>query len=133
VQRLALQSVDIPDSGNLESDLHALINGAVETFVRGRGQVVPRLFLETGDTPEIADLLFAVIHTRRQAYRRVLATAIARGELAPTVDQDLVLDLLIGPIWTRLLVTRDPITDEYVASVVEAVLAVSGVKVRPRS
>jgi AcrR family transcriptional regulator len=128
LERLALQSVDVPDSGSLERDLHALLRGAVETFTRGRGQLVPRLILEAGDSPEVTDLIFAAIHTRRQAYRRVLALAIARGELAPTVDQDLILDLLVGPIWTRLLVTRDPITADYIGSIVVAVLAVCGVK-----
>jgi hypothetical protein len=33
-----------------------------------------------------------------------------------------MIDLLIGPIWTRLLITRDPITRQYVDSIVEAVL-----------
>ena len=128
VERVALQSVDVPDSGTLRGDLHALLHGAVDTFVRGRGQFVPRLLREAGHHPEITDLLFTVIHTRRQAYRRVLALAIARGELAPTGDQELLIDLLIGPIWTRLLITRDPITSEYVDSVVETVLAAFGVE-----
>ena len=128
VERLALQSVDVPDSGTLRGDLRALLHGAVETFVRGRGQFVPRLLREAGHHPEIADLLYTVIHTRRQAYRRVLALAVARGELAPTVDQDLLIDLLIGPTWTRLLITRDPITREYVDSIVEAVLVAFDVK-----
>ena len=122
VERLALQSVDVPDSGDLRVDLLALLHGAVEAFVRGRGQFVARLIREAGHHPEIADLLYTVIHTRRQAYRRVLALAIARGELAPSIDQDLLIDLLIGPIWTRMLITRDPITREYVDSIVEAVL-----------
>ncbi|WP_448615037.1 TetR/AcrR family transcriptional regulator [Modestobacter sp. URMC 112] len=122
VERLALQTVDVPDSGSLRGDLRALLQGAVESFVRGRGQFVPRLLRETGHHPEIADLLYTVIHTRRQAYRRVLALAVARGELAPTVDQELMIDLLIGPVWTRLLITHDPITQEYVDANVEAVL-----------
>jgi AcrR family transcriptional regulator len=128
VERVALQSVDVPDSGTLRGDLHALLHGAVDTFVRGRGQFVPRLLREAGHHPEIADLLFTVIHTRRQAYRRVLALAIARGELAPSGDHELLIDLLIGPIWTRLLITRDPITGEYVDSVVETVLTAFDVK-----
>ena len=78
--------------------------------------------------PEITELVYAVIHTRRRAHRRVLALAIARGELAPTVDQDLMIDLLVGPIWTRLLITRDPITGEHVDSIVEAVLMACDVK-----
>jgi AcrR family transcriptional regulator len=128
VERLALQSVDVPDSGSLHEDVHALLHGAVDTFARGRGQFVPRLLREAGHHPEITDLLFTVIHTRRQAYRRVLALAIARGELAPSVDQDLLIDLLIGPIWTRLLITRDPLTGEYVDSIVEATLAAFDVR-----
>ncbi|MGY1696788.1 TetR/AcrR family transcriptional regulator [Geodermatophilus sp. SYSU D00814] len=128
VERLALQSVDVPDSGTLRGDLLALLHGAAETFVRGRGQFVARLIREAGHHPEITDLVYTVIHTRRQAYRRALALAIARGELAPSVDQDLMIDLLIGPIWTRLLITRDPITPEYVDSVVETVLMAFDVK-----
>jgi AcrR family transcriptional regulator len=128
VQRLALQSVDVPNSGTLRADLRALLHGAVETFVRGRGQFVARLIREAGHHPEITDLVHTVIHTRRQAYRRVLALAIARGELAPSVDQELLMDLLIGPIWTRLLITRDPITRDYVDSIVETVLIAFDVK-----
>jgi AcrR family transcriptional regulator len=122
VERLALQSVDVPDSGTLRGDLHALLHGAADTFARGRGVFVPRLMREAGHHPEITDLLFTVIHTRRQAYRRVLALAIARGELSPTADQELFIDLLIGPIWTRLLITGDPITRGYVDSIVDATL-----------
>jgi AcrR family transcriptional regulator len=122
VERLALQSVDVPDSGTLRGDLHALLHGAADTFARGRGVFVPRLMREAGHHPEITTLLFTVIHTRRQAYRRVLALSIARGELSPTADQELFIDLLIGPIWTRLLITGDPITREYVDSIVDATL-----------
>jgi AcrR family transcriptional regulator len=128
VERLALQSVDVPDSGTLRGDLHALLHGAVETFARGPGQFVPRLMREAGHRPEITDLLFTVIHTRRQAYRRVLALAIARGELAPAIDQEVIIDLLIGPIWTRLLITRDPLSRDYVDAVVDAVLTAADVK-----
>src|SRR4051794_14319506 len=122
VERLALQSVDVPDSGTLHGDLHALLHGAVDTFVRGRGQFVPRLLREAGHHPEITDPLHAVLHTRRQGYRRVLVRATARGELDPSFDQELMIDMLIGPLWTRLLITRDPITREYVDANVQAVL-----------
>lgn len=122
VERLALQSVDVPDSGTLRGDLHALLHGAANTFARGRGAFVPRLMREAGHHPQITDLLFTVIHTRRQAYRRVLALAIARGDLSPTADQELFIDMLIGPIWTRLLLTGDPITRQYVDSIVDATL-----------
>lgn len=123
VERLALQSVDVPDSGTLRGDMRALLQSAVDTFARGNGQFVPRLLREAGHRPEISDLLNAVLHTRRQAYRKVLALAIARGELSPAANQDLLIDLLIGPIWLRLLITGDPITPQYVQANIDAALA----------
>src|ERR671926_1643293 len=87
VERLALQSVDVPNSGTLRADLRALLHGAVETFVRGRGQFVARLIREAGHHPEITDLVHTVIHTRRQAYRRGFAPALPPGGLAPPVGQ----------------------------------------------
>src|ERR687884_340638 len=83
VERLALQSVDVPDSGTLHGDLLALLHGAEETFVRGRGQFVARLIREAGHHPKITDLVYTVIHTRRQAYRRGLAPAPPPGAQAP--------------------------------------------------
>jgi AcrR family transcriptional regulator len=122
VERLALQTVDVPESGTLRGDLHALLTSAVTVFTHGNGGFVPRLMGESGHNPEITDLLRTVIHTRRLAYRRVLGRAIARHELDPDVDQDLVIDLLIGPIWTRLLITRDPITMALVDEIVDALI-----------
>jgi AcrR family transcriptional regulator len=123
VERLALQTVEVPDSGNLRDDLHALIQSAVDVFVRGQGRFVPRLLRESGHHPEIADLLYTVIHTRRLAYRRVLGRAVARHDLHPETDQDLMIDFLIGPIWTRLLITRDPVTDDLVDAIVDFVMS----------
>jgi AcrR family transcriptional regulator len=122
VERLALHSVDLPESGTLRGDLEALQEKAVAVFTEGDGSFVPRLIRESGHHPEIADLLHTVIHTRRLAYHRILGRAIARHELDPDVDQDVIIDLLIGPIWTRLLITRDPITDGLIEEIVDAVI-----------
>jgi AcrR family transcriptional regulator len=122
VERLALHTVDVPDAGTLRDDLRALLDNAVTTFSHGRGRFVPRLIREAGQHPEIADLVQTVIHTRRMGYRRAVGRAIARGELDPETDQELLVDLLIGPIWTRLLVTHDPLPPSIVDDIVDAVL-----------
>ena len=122
VQQLALQTVDVPESGNLRDDLQALLSNAVAAFASGPGSFVPALIRESGHHAEIADLLATVIQTRRAAYRRVLNRAIARHELHPDVDEEFIIDLLIGPLWTRLLITRRPVTDTLVNEVVDVVL-----------
>jgi AcrR family transcriptional regulator len=122
VERLALHTVDVPEASTLREDLHALLSNAISVFSQGQGRFVPRLIRESGHHPEIADLLQTVIHTRRMAYRRALARAIARRELDPEIDQELLIDLLIGPIWTRLLITQDPIPPTMVEDIVGAIL-----------
>src|SRR4051794_27084591 len=97
VERLALQSVDVPDFGTLHRDLHALLHGAVDTFARGRGQFIPRLLREAGHHPEITDLLDAVLHTRRQAYRRGRGPADARRGAAPPRGHEPPSGNLPGP------------------------------------
>ena len=122
VQQLALQTTDVPESGNLRDDLRALLSNAVDVFGHGAGRFVPNLLREAGNRAEIADLLATVIETRREAYRRVVNRAIARHELPADVDQEFIIDLLIGPLWTRLLITRQPVTDLLVDEVVDVVL-----------
>jgi AcrR family transcriptional regulator len=122
VQRLALQTADVPESHNLREDLQALLSNAVAAFAGGPGRFVPALLRESGHHPEIADLLATVIQTRRAAYRRVLNRAIARHDLHPDVDQEVIIDLLVGPLWTRLLITRQPVTQALVEEIVDAVL-----------
>jgi AcrR family transcriptional regulator len=122
VERLALHTVDVSEASTLRDDLHALLSNAVTVFSHGQGRFVPRLIREAGRHPEIADLLQTVIDTRRMGYRRALGRAIARGELDPEIDQELLIDLLIGPIWTRLFITHDPLPASIVDDIVAAIL-----------
>jgi AcrR family transcriptional regulator len=122
VDRLALHTVDVPEASTLRDDLRALLNNAVTVFSQGEGRFVPQLIRESGQHPEIAELLQTVIDTRRMGYRRALGRAIARGELDPETDQELLIDLLIGPIWARLLVSRDPLPESIVDDIIGVVL-----------
>ena len=64
----------------------------------------------------------SILYARRRLYATMLNRAMARGELPPEVDQELLLDLLLGPLWFRLLVSGAPITPEAAPTVVELVL-----------
>ena len=72
--------------------------------------------------PEIRALLADFSDGRRQRWRSVLDRAAARGELAPEVDAEVVMDCLTGPLFTRLLVTGRPLTPELVEQVLDVVL-----------
>ena len=58
-------------------------------------------------------LLTEVGALRRLAARAILQGAIDRGELAPTLDLELGIDLLIAPLVFRVLLMQNPGDDDY--------------------
>ena len=65
----------------------------------------------------------AFVAQRRARTRKALERAVARGELTPGVDLELVQDLLTGPVFYRALMSGEPSSDELIANVVDIVVA----------
>lgn len=62
----------------------------------------------------------------RAQHRQIVDRAIARGEIAPSTDPDLLLDLLYGPAYHRLLQGHLSLNDQFVQAVVDAIVAAVG-------
>ena len=122
VSSLYLDRVEVPDTGSLSDDLAALLSESYRLMADGDGRVLERLVRESGQDPELVDVVRSILYARRRLYATMLNRAMARGELPPEVDQELLLDLLLGPLWFRLLVSGAPITPEAAPTVVELVL-----------
>jgi AcrR family transcriptional regulator len=91
------------DTGSLRGDARAL----VELGTPGAIQVLPQLLGELMNQPELHELFRAnLMEPRRAVGREMLKAAQKRGELARDVDLELVLDMLIGPLVYRVLLTR---------------------------
>jgi hypothetical protein len=58
----------------------------------------------------------------RTQHRIMLDRAIARGEIAPGVDREVVLDLFFGAAEHRLLLGHLPMSDDFIADVVDVIL-----------
>lgn len=56
---------------------------------------------------------------QRQRDRARLDRAIARGELPADTDVPAAVDLLVGPIYHRILMTGDPVDEAFVDTLVE--------------
>jgi AcrR family transcriptional regulator len=119
---LYLDHVDVPDTGSLRDDLVALLTESYRLMADGSGRVLERLIREAGENVELADLVRATFAARLRFYRTILDRATARGELSADVDQELLVDLLLGPLMFRLLVTGAPVVPDAARSVVDVVL-----------
>jgi AcrR family transcriptional regulator len=128
VSSLYLERVEVPDTGSLSQDLVTLLTETYRVMADGDGRVLEKLVRQSGQNPELTELVRSILHARRRMYATILNRAIARGEMPPEADQELLLDLLLGPLWFRLLVSGAPITPAAARSVVEIVLtgAVAG-------
>jgi hypothetical protein len=68
-------------------------------------RIIPAVLAEAGLDPELERVLRDSVETPRRANAaKILQRAIARGELPPDCDIDLGLDLMIAPVYFRLLV-----------------------------
>jgi AcrR family transcriptional regulator len=122
VQLLYLGRVTVPDTGSLRTDLTALLTNSYQLLIKGSGRVFEGLIRESGQRPELVDVVAQTMHARRRFYFHVFNRAIARGEIPPETDTGLAIDLLLGPLWVRLLTTREPIQPDTVHATVHAVL-----------
>lgn len=59
------------------------------------------------------------LEEQRQRDRAPLDRAIERGELPADVDVPATVDLLVGPIYHRVLMTGDPVDDRFIDVLVE--------------
>ena len=120
----AFQALPTPATGDLRSDLLALMV-AFEALLES--QPFPRLLAAVIDAaerdPALAGLHFELTERRRQPIRAALAEASARGEISPTVDLELVIDVLAGPAFYRRFVAHRPFPPGYATDVVDLVLA----------
>ena len=112
VLRERAEAREVPDTGSLHGDLHAVVGGMVEVLTSSaNGSVLPGLISEISRNPELAKVFrSSLVAPRRAAWKELLARSAARGELRDGVDFGLVADLITGPLYARLLITGEPIT-----------------------
>jgi AcrR family transcriptional regulator len=102
--------ITMPDTGSVQGDLEVFLGQAFEMLTRESGQMVRSLMSEA-----LLDVEFSVsmreifIASRRRALRDILIRGIKRGEIPSDVDIELVIDLVYGPMWYRLLNNHAPL------------------------
>lgn len=109
-----------PDTGRLESDLIEVVRDQMLGIAATRGPLA-RIALEVRDDPELAPVVRDVLAKRRRALYPVFERAVARGDLPSNVNIDEAIDLLVGPIWIRIMMQR-PVTEADAPAIVSHAL-----------
>jgi len=124
VSAVAERSVPMPDTGSLAGDLQLLmfiVSRALQHRIAS--QIIPDLMAEAARNPKIAETLQRALRTHQRAIGdKIVGQAVRRGELPPDTNSDLAVDLMLGPLYWRLAVSRTPIDDDYLEHLSTAVL-----------
>lgn len=102
---------DIRESDDPRADaLHLLTQLATMLTCSPAGRLLPRLVSAAAQDDVLAATWQAeVIAPRREGVARIVRRAVDAGQLPPDTDVDLVVDVLVGPIQYRHLVSgADP-------------------------
>lgn len=123
----AAQKVELPDTGSLAGDLEVYLGQLACSMSRPhKHQWLGGLVAECQADPELAVLFREnVIAAKRKALTTVFQRGIARGEVHPEVDVDVLVDLVYGPMWYRLLISAAPLDEDFAHALARSVVAAS--------
>lgn len=112
IAHLARVENPIPDTGNLEGDLRALLSQIFDLLRRPEVERVLRAAaaLDSG-SPDAVEARKRFWQGRFAGSARIVERAIERGELAAEVDSGDLVELLVAPAYLRLLLLDRPIDD----------------------
>lgn len=120
--RWAESHMPTPDLGSLRADLVAILENGQRFVTDPRGRAL--VALNFGDRAPSTDSPSqgSYWQQRLQQHQLVFDRAIARGELAPDVDTQEILERMIGPLYARAFISRRPLSRDFFERVVDAAL-----------
>lgn len=119
------QDIPIPDTRALRSDLIQLLQ-SLRTFLESAvGQALIQTGIAAKNVPAISTLSKDYWQRRSTLLRPLFERAIARGELSAQTDIPLLFEMLIGVLYVRLFLLREPLDETLPERIVD--LALSGV------
>lgn len=123
-----------PNTGRLRDDLEACLGDlAAHRAAPGLRRVFLGVLLEAEHDPEIDAVRAGFVAEQQRPVSTIIELAIARGELPPTLDCTLALDLVIGPLLHRHLLMGDAFAETEIEVVVDSVIAACRAAGVPRS
>jgi len=120
---LAGPHIAVDDRGDTREELlAAVVNPMRAVTETSFGPVIRALLSQIAINPTLGDPFRAsVVQARRDEIARVIRRGIARGDLRPDADVDVATELLVGPVYFRLMFGGQ-LTIDFANRVVENVL-----------
>jgi hypothetical protein len=90
---------------------------------RPEGALIPALAADLmGDPSLAAQFREQILRPRRSRVSALLRNAVDRGELPANVDIDLLMDVYVGAVFYRVVVTGEPVNETLAEQLVSLLL-----------
>jgi AcrR family transcriptional regulator len=124
ISEAAWAYLDMPDTGSLQDDVIAFLRAEYAALTdRLAKAIIPDVLSEANRNDDLAaTLLRTVRDPRRARAAAIIRRAIERGEVADTLNTDLALDVLAGPLYWRLAVVHQPVGDAELVQLAEMIM-----------
>jgi AcrR family transcriptional regulator len=123
VNHRVAQEIPVPDTGALRSDLVEVVQ-SLQLFLQSRvGQALFQTAVATLHVPELRALRQERWRQRRAQLQILFERAIARGEVSPQVDSQLLLETLSGIVYMRVFVVNEPVDEVFPEQIVDLILS----------
>jgi AcrR family transcriptional regulator len=117
------QPVEPADTGSLRGDLIETLRVVHDGIGQEDVALLAGVLRAMRGAPEIADSVRAqVFEQKRNVGRTIVRRAVERGELGPDADPDVFQEVAPALMFFRVLVTGEPVDDEFIAHVADDVL-----------
>ncbi len=113
------QLVPIPDTGALGDDLLAVGREIAASLATPESEAIVRAGAAERSDSEIADAARSFWQVRFRLLGEMVERAVQRGELPKGTDPKPIVEGLLGGIYLRMLVTREPLNDEFLAGLAD--------------
>jgi AcrR family transcriptional regulator len=115
----------LPDTGSLHDDLLTALRAWIRSVTgTSAGPILASLIAEAQRDPVLAaSWRERVVERLRDQHKIMLDRAVARGEIPAETDYEVVLDLMFGAAYHRLLQGHRPLTDQFARQVVGYIVA----------
>jgi AcrR family transcriptional regulator len=121
---LAGPHIAIEDVGDTREEmLAAVMNPLLAVTESEFGPVIRALLSQIAINPALGDpFRSTVVQSRREEISRMIARGIERGDLCPDADAEIATELLVGPVYFRLMFGGE-LNREFAERIVDNVLS----------
>ncbi|GGH23298.1 TetR/AcrR family transcriptional regulator [Paenibacillus segetis] len=111
----ATARLPVPDTGSVFNDILIHASNLARFLTSREGKIITELIGEGQFDPGLAEAYRSrYFNHRRLEARLLLERGVQRKELKETLDIELTIDLIFGPIFYRLLITGEQLDDTFI-------------------